>query len=51
MDFGRIKSAYAITLHMHQPLIPAGGGGLRTAEIIGNLQYNSDGQRRKSPPG
>lgn len=39
IDFGRIKSAYAIALHMHQPLIPAGGDDLRTAEIISNLQY------------
>ncbi len=39
MDFGRIKSAHANALHMHQPLIPAGGGDLRTAEVIGNLQH------------
>src|SRR5436309_14955981 len=24
IDFGRIRSAFAIALHMHQPLIPAG---------------------------
>jgi hypothetical protein len=28
-----------IGLHMHQPLIPAGGADLRTAGIISNLQY------------
>ena len=39
IDFGRIKSAFANALHMHQPLIPAGGGDLRTAAVIGNLQY------------
>ncbi len=39
IDFGRIKSAYAIALHMHQPLIPAGGDDLRTAEVISNLQH------------
>jgi len=39
IDFGRIKSASAIALHMHQPLIPAGGGDLHSAEIIGNLQH------------
>jgi hypothetical protein len=39
IDFGRIKSAYALALHMHQPLIPAGGDDLRTAGIISNLQY------------
>lgn len=31
IDFGRIRSAFSIALHMHQPLIPAGGGDLRTA--------------------
>ena len=44
IDFGRIKSAFAIALHMHQPLIPAGGDDLRTAEIISNLQYMMDHQ-------
>lgn len=38
IDFSRVKSACAIALHMHQPLIPAGGDDLRTAEIISNLQ-------------
>ncbi|HEY2981925.1 MAG TPA: hypothetical protein VGJ22_12140, partial [Anaerolineales bacterium] len=42
IDFGRIRSAAAIALHMHQPLIPAGGGDLRTAGIISNLQYMMD---------
>ncbi len=44
VDFGRIRSAVAIALHMHQPLIPAGGSDLRTAEIISNLQYMMDNQ-------
>lgn len=44
IDFGRIKSAAAIALHMHQPLIPAGGSDLRTAEIISNLKYMMDNQ-------
>lgn len=39
IDFARIKSAFACALHMHQPLIPAGGGDLRTAETISNLDY------------
>ena len=39
VDFGRLKSAAAIALHMHQPLIPAGGDDLPTAAIIGNLQH------------
>src|SRR5271166_4355419 len=34
IDFGRIRSAFAIALHMHQPLIPAGGGDLHTAPVI-----------------
>ncbi|MFZ0928276.1 MAG: hypothetical protein WAN11_06735 [Syntrophobacteraceae bacterium] len=45
IDFGRVRSACAIALHMHQPLIPAGGGDLRTAEIISNLQYMMDNQQ------
>ena len=44
VDFGRIKAACAIALHMHQPLIPAGGGDLRTAEIISNLKDMWDNQ-------
>jgi len=39
IDFGRIKSAFAIALHMHQPLILAGTGDLRNAPVISNLQY------------
>jgi Glycosyl hydrolase family 57 len=44
IDFGRIKSAAAVALHMHQPLIPAGGGDLLTAAIISNLKYMMDNQ-------
>src|SRR5260370_641924 len=40
--FGEINSAFAIALHMHQPLIPAGGPELRTAPMIGNLQWMLD---------
>jgi len=39
IDFATIRSACAVALHMHQPLIPAGGGDLGTAEVISNLQY------------
>lgn len=39
IDFAHIRSAFANALHMHQPLIPAGGGDLRTAALISNLQY------------
>ena len=42
IDFGRIRSAFANALHMHQPLIPAGGSNLTTAEIISNLKYMMD---------
>jgi hypothetical protein len=44
VDFNSINSVCAIALHMHQPLIPAGGGDLRTAEIISNLKYMFDNQ-------
>ncbi len=37
--FAGIDSACAIALHMHQPLIPAGGGDLHSARLISNLQY------------
>jgi hypothetical protein len=45
IDFGRIRSAFSIALHMHQPLIPAGGGDLRTAAVISNLKYMMDNQQ------
>ena len=44
ISFDRIKSACAIALHMHQPLIPAGGGDLHSADIISNLQYMMENQ-------
>ena len=37
VDFSRIRAAFAIALHMHQPLIPV-GDDLRTAEIASNLK-------------
>ena len=40
--FGELNSAFAIALHMHQPLIPAGGPELRTAQMISNLQWMLD---------
>ena len=40
--FAGVDSAFAIALHMHQPLIPAGGPDLRTAPIISNLQWMID---------
>jgi len=44
LDFSRISSAAAIALHMHQPLIPAGGPDLRTAATISNLQHMMEHQ-------
>lgn len=44
IDFDQLESAFAIALHMHQPLIPAGGENLQTAEIISNLQYMMEHQ-------
>ncbi|MDR2577663.1 MAG: hypothetical protein LBC70_02490 [Chitinispirillales bacterium] len=44
ISFGNIKSAAAIALHMHQPLIPAGGHDLGTADIISNLKHMMDNQ-------
>jgi hypothetical protein len=40
--FEDIDSAFAVALHMHQPLIPAGGKSLKTAKIIGNLEHMMD---------
>ena len=42
IDFGIMQSAFANALHMHQPLIPAGGPNLTTAEIISNLKQMMD---------
>jgi hypothetical protein len=44
VDFGSTRAATAIALHMHQPLIPAGGDDLKTAAIISNLQYMMEHQ-------
>lgn len=40
--FAGVDSACAVALHMHQPLIPAGGGDLQTAALISNLQHMFD---------
>ncbi len=44
VKFNEIRSAFSIALHMHQPLIPAGGRDLSTAEVISNLQYMMEHQ-------
>ena len=38
IQFDQVNGCFANALHMHQPLIPAGGDDLATAQIIGNLQ-------------
>jgi hypothetical protein len=35
----RLRATFAVTLHMQQPLIPAGGPAVRTAELISNLDH------------
>ena len=42
IDFERMQAGFAMALHMHQPLIPAGGGDLRTAAVISNLKHMMD---------
>ena len=42
--FGEIKSAFAVALHMQQPMIPAGGGDLGTAALVSNLKHMMDNQ-------
>lgn len=34
-----LRATFAVALHMHQPLIPAGGGDLRSADVISNLDH------------
>jgi hypothetical protein len=42
VNWGGMKSGFACALHMHQPLIPAGGPNLTTAEMISNLKHMMD---------
>ena len=35
----RLRAAFAVALHMHQPLVPAGGSELRTAALISHLDF------------
>ena len=42
IDFGRVRAGFACALHMHQPLIPAGGGDLAAAPVISNLKHMMD---------
>lgn len=42
MDLARLGSGFAVALHMHQPLIPAGGQDLQSAAVISNLAWMMD---------
>jgi hypothetical protein len=42
IDFTHVRAGFACALHMHQPLIPAGGTDLRAARLISNLQHMFD---------
>lgn len=37
LRLGKLEATFAIALHMHQPLIPAGGSSLESADLISNL--------------
>ncbi len=43
IDFGQARGACAVALHMHQPIMPAGGpdrgADLRVNPLVGNLQF------------
>jgi len=39
-----MNSCFGVALHMHQPIIPAGGDDLRTARLISNLQFMMEHQ-------
>jgi hypothetical protein len=41
---GDSQSTFAVALHMHQPLIPAGGADLRTAPLVSNLRHMLNSQ-------
>ncbi|UCG17674.1 MAG: hypothetical protein JSV19_06520 [Phycisphaerales bacterium] len=53
VDLARVRSAFALALHMHQPTIPAGTGDISTAPLIGHLQYMlehpKDGDNHNAP--
>lgn len=39
LRFEKLEALFTIALHMHQPLIPAGGDDLQSADMISNLQF------------
>jgi len=44
VNFKKVRASFGIALHMHQPTIPAGGGDLRTAGLVSNLQNMFENQ-------
>ncbi len=44
VDLKKVQASFGLALHMHQPMIPAGGGDLRSAQIISNLKHMMDNQ-------
>ena len=44
LNIERDTSTFAVALHMHQPLIPAAGGDLRSTGIISNLAWMMEHQ-------
>jgi len=38
VNFHNVRASFGIALHMHQPTIPAGGGDMRSAQLVSNLQ-------------
>ncbi|MFN4260183.1 MAG: glycosyl hydrolase family 57 [Gemmataceae bacterium] len=39
LQLDRLRAVFAIALHMQQPLIPAGGDDIRSADLISNLDH------------
>ena len=44
VNFHKVRASFGIALHMHQPTIPAGGGDLRSAALVSNLQNMYENQ-------
>lgn len=44
IEYHKVRASFGIALHMHQPTIPAGGGDLRTAGLVSNLQNMFENQ-------
>jgi hypothetical protein len=42
IDFDRMRAGFACALHMHQPLIPAGGADIGSAHVVSNLKHMMD---------